>query len=106
MLKFNMVEVILEQLNHFVWLLDNGNDYKEREYVFFNAYQYVLCTIWRKEFCGGTRNLLYLYSRLISKKSSINFMILTLICFCCIYLRNFDHNVIKVYFSQIKVDIW
>ena len=47
MLKFNMVEVILEQLNHFVWLLDNGNDCKEKEYVLFNAYQYVLCTIWR-----------------------------------------------------------
>ena len=29
MLKFNMVEVILEQLSYAVWLLDNSFYYKE-----------------------------------------------------------------------------
>ena len=47
MLKFNMVEVILEQFSHIVWFLDNGNNYKERGCVLFIAYQYVLCIIQR-----------------------------------------------------------
>ena len=38
MLKFNMVEVILEQLSHAVWLLDISNYNKESGCVSLSAY--------------------------------------------------------------------
>ena len=95
-------------MSHVLWLVDNGNDYNEMD-VYYSGIIKMFRTPFEDENSVMVLWISFIFtSKLISKKSSINLLRLTLICFCWIYQRKFDQKVIKVRLFRLKLilDKW